>query len=148
VSRRNTEKEAEVAREKRLATSSKYYYDHLEELRAAHREYRRKKVKEIVGYDKLRKHGLTEERYKGLLKKQKDLCACCGEKPVAKTKHCLDGFHVDHDHSCCSGKISCGNCIRGLLCFRCNLGLGNFSDSREVLLKAAAYLKRWEKKQC
>lgn len=33
------------------------------------------------------------------------------------------GFHVDHDHRCCSGgsnERTCGRCIRGLLCPACN----------------------------
>lgn len=39
-------------------------------------------------------------------------------------------FHVDHDHSCCPGKKSCGKCIRGLLCSSCNVALGYLGDGR------------------
>lgn len=35
-----------------------------------------------------------------------------------------DGAVVDHDHACCSGDRSCGQCIRGMLCGSCNMGLG------------------------
>ena len=36
-------------------------------------------------------------------------CAMCREL--------FDGeYHVDHDHACCSGKKSCGKCVRSLLC--------------------------------
>jgi hypothetical protein len=31
---------------------------------------------------------------------------------------------VDHDHKCCSGRRSCGKCVRGALCNRHNLYLG------------------------
>jgi len=40
---------------------------------------------------------------------------------------------VDHDHK--NGEV------RGLLCHRCNVGLGNFQDNPELLLKAYKYLK-------
>jgi hypothetical protein len=31
---------------------------------------------------------------------------------------------IDHDHACCSGRRSCGKCVRGALCNRHNLYLG------------------------
>lgn len=42
---------------------------------------------------------------------------------------------VDHDHNT--------NKIRGLLCSRCNMGLGFFDDSIEGLTKAINYLKKY-----
>jgi len=48
---------------------------------------------------------------------------------------------VDHDHSCCSGKTSCGRCVRGLLCGTCNGILGRWRDAIEVLLRAVEYLR-------
>lgn len=50
---------------------------------------------------------------------------------------------IDHDHSCCPGRKSCGKCVRGLLCFMCNSGLGRFGDSRELMLLGVAYLSAW-----
>lgn len=47
---------------------------------------------------------------------------------------------VDHDHECCPGKKSCGKCVRGVLCFGCNIGLGGFKDSPELLVRASEYL--------
>lgn len=53
-------------------------------------------------------------------------CEICG-------KDIIDTLHMDHNHS--TGKF------RGLLCKKCNLGLGNFNDSPELLQKAIEYLK-------
>ena len=34
-------------------------------------------------------------------------------------------FVIDHDHACCNGSRSCGQCVRGILCGRCNMSLGH-----------------------
>lgn len=49
-------------------------------------------------------------------------------------------INVDHDHTCCPGQGTCGNCIRGLLCRGCNRAIGSFSEDRENIRKALAYL--------
>lgn len=49
-------------------------------------------------------------------------------------------INVDHDHSCCPGQGTCGRCIRGLLCRGCNRAIGSFSEDRENIRKALAYL--------
>lgn len=43
---------------------------------------------------------------------------------------------VDHDHSCCPGKNSCGACVRGILCSPCNLaeGILNGDPARAIAL--------------
>lgn len=64
----------------------------------------------------LRQYGLTLEDYEALFAAQNGKCGICGEQEAR-----LD---VDHDHSCCPGKKSCGQCIRGLLCLGCNSKLG------------------------
>jgi hypothetical protein len=78
-------------------------------------------------------HSTTREELDALLAAQDGSCAACGDDLA-------EGYHVDHDHSCCAAAASCGSCIRGLLCKSCNVGLGFFRDDVTRLLKAADYL--------
>lgn len=81
-------------------------------------------------------YGLPRGGYEALLDRQHGACAGC--------KRALDeeNLHVDHDHACCPGKRSCGECVRGLLCERCNLVLGHVGDDVEVLRSLVKYLRR------
>jgi hypothetical protein len=54
---------------------------------------------------------------------------------------------VDHDHSCCDKNMSCGECVRGIVCSYCNRGLGQFSDSIEKLTSAINYITDWKNKK-
>ena len=88
-------------------------------------------------YMRTYRYGITPEEYDKLNEAQGGVCAIC-EKP------CTTGnsLAVDHDHTCCPGKRSCGKCTRGLLCLNCNQALGKFNDDPDLLLKAVAYLSQ------
>ncbi len=45
------------------------------------------------------------------------------------------GWHIDHDHACCSGSKGCGNCIRALLCADCNTLLGRVELDKDRFFK-------------
>lgn len=77
------------------------------------------------------KFDMTEQQYEELLVKQQYVCAICS-KPDKQY------LAVDHNHS--TGGI------RGLLCSRCNLGLGHFFDDTELLSSALSYLEQHNKK--
>ncbi len=84
---------------------------------------------------RLRKFGITEEEYQAKLATQQGRCALCGDTEKSKVGDTLRELAVDHDHS--------SGAIRGLLCSKCNCGLGQFKDNIELLLKAVAYLQSY-----
>jgi hypothetical protein len=55
----------------------------------------------------------------------------------------LQAYCVDHDHACCDGPTSCGKCVRGFICSKCNRLLGCAEDSMVRLCSAIEYLKKW-----
>jgi len=114
-----------VSREQRkLDREKKKLYDI--EYRKLHQEERSKRQKE---YFRLHKYGISYDEYQELHIKQHGVCAICGKEETR------EGFslHVDHDHI--TGKI------RGLLCFKCNAGIGLFQNSDALLIKAAEYIE-------
>lgn len=92
------------------------------------------------------KYGITLEAYDVIFKSQNDACGICKRTPEEVGVYTRGGhlrpLAVDHDHSCCPSSVTCGKCIRQLLCHFCNLGLGYFSDNPQALLDAAAYVMR------
>jgi hypothetical protein len=72
---------------------------------------------------------ISLEEFNRMLLEQKSVCAIC-KKPETTGKD----FAVDHCHS--TGKI------RGLLCVKCNIGIGFFNDDEWLMRDAADYLER------
>lgn len=83
--------------------------------------------------DLKKNYGITPQEYDTLYAEQNGRCACCQIHESAFKR----GLHVDHDHN--SGQV------RGLLCTRCNPGIGYFEDSIEKLEMAIAYLRKSKK---
>lgn len=79
--------------------------------------------------ERFRKYGLTLAEYEVFVEACENRCQICGEEPKKSDRYALV---VDHDHA--SGKI------RGLLCNRCNMGIGLFDDDPEKLNRAIRYL--------
>jgi len=79
-------------------------------------------------YNLRARYGITAEDKKEKIQSQGNVCAIC--KQTFKNK--LD-THMDHCHTT--------NVLRGVLCGKCNLGLGKFNDSPQLLRYAAIYLE-------
>lgn len=99
-----------------------------------------RRMEEILGrYKSLREHNahdwmlrskykITTRRYHAMLDAQGGRCAICKQIPSNAR------FAVDHCHRT--------NRVRGLLCGKCNIGLGAFGDSAGRLKNAILYLNR------
>ena len=88
----------------------------------------------------LASYGITVEEYDALFAAQGGRCGICYEPETMEKAGVVLTLSVDHDHDCCPGKRSCGGCVRGLLCYKCNIGLGMFADSPDLLTSAVSYL--------
>lgn len=75
------------------------------------------------------KTGVDKNLYNSLLLEQDNKCAICGCSQEENGKR----FSIDHSHN--------SLLIRGLLCNKCNQGLGYFNDNIEILNKAIIYLQ-------
>jgi hypothetical protein len=75
------------------------------------------------------RYGIDQTDYNIMSRQHFDRCAICGTHASTQTHGVL---HVDHDHAT--------GAIRGLLCGKCNRGLGYFNDNTDMLKNAALYL--------
>lgn len=137
------EKKMQAARSKRWAQKNAGLIKEREQTRykayrkAYHEEWRHEntahKKRTRVSHLK-RKFGLTPEDWDALFISQGRRCAnsgCQMDTPGSKS-----GWHTDHCHA--TGKV------RGILCQKCNLLLGNANDSIVRLRGAIDYLRKFD----
>lgn len=84
----------------------------------------RGRMRQTAFYRQLLDYGITPEEYQAMSEAQDGKCAIC------HTRHRLV---VDHCHKTMK--------VRGLLCQRCNKGIGLFLDDPIALRRAAKYLE-------
>jgi len=117
--------------------NSKEYYDRYYQKNEAKKRQQAKtyRLQNREKYNEMAKrwhfktrYGLTLEDIDAILAAQNYKCKLCGE-PLVETKRC-----IDHDHE--TGEI------RGILCQKCNVGLGMFNDDSKKLKLAAKYLDK------
>jgi hypothetical protein len=75
-----------------------------------------------------KQYGITLQEYNDMLEKQDYKCAICGNEDEVEGRK----LAIDHCHT--------SGAVRGLLCGKCNRGLGLFYDNQDLLEKAKQYL--------
>lgn len=86
--------------------------------------YYKEKKSEITNKVRKNKYKITSEEFAQMLTKQDNKCQICKQELI---KPCLDHCHTS-------------NKVRGILCSKCNMGLGCFQDDIENLKSAIKYL--------
>ena len=85
----------------------------------------------VLANNRRRRYGVSPAEFQQLLGAQQGRCAICG---VAEPGGRDGTWHLDHDHRT--------DKPRGVLCARCNVGLGHFRDNVVTLRAAVAYLEK------
>jgi hypothetical protein len=113
-------------RGRKLEQDRRYRAAHKDEINRRQRERRRNDPEYWERNRNYRRYGLTPDDYHRLLARQGGACAICRKQRGRQPD-------VDHCHS--TGQV------RGLLCRKCNFGLGHFEDDSGLMLAAIAYLE-------
>lgn len=103
------------------ARSTAYYATHKESQRQAHRKWVLAHPERIAAHKAKSAYGLAYEEYERLMRSGR--CAICGNP---------EKLRIDHCHQ--------SQLVRGILCDRCNKGLGFFRDNPAHLSAAIFYL--------
>ena len=130
---RNKKKQREYQAEYRLI--------HKDKLDAYAKEWRKNNPKRTLAISRksryIQHYGITPKEAEQLLIKQDGKCAVCNIQILFDGTQ--GGAHLDHDHE--------SNLIRGILCQKCNLGLGHFKDNITTLFNAINYLREFRKRK-
>lgn len=121
-------------KEHRKQYRKQYRLNNIDKLKKYYKLYNHKNKEKIkyntLNYNLRKLYGITIDEYEEKLLEQCGNCAICN-RPSSDYKRRL---HVDHNHI--TGKI------RGLLCVKCNNGLGCFGEEVSILNNAIKYLNK------
>lgn len=96
------------------------------------REKTKEQNKEMhIKHQRMYKYGLSEDDFNSLVLNSNNSCMICRKEFTKESRYTV--ACVDHCHTT--------EKIRGLLCHKCNKGLGAFSDRVDLLENAIRYLK-------
>lgn len=116
----NREREIERVRQWQQANHERYL--------AKQAEYRARSERDDRAGHLRRKFAMTVEDYDRMAREQGGACAICSRPPRTGTR-----LHVDRDHE--TGRV------RGLLCFSCNVAVGQLQHDPSRIVRAADYLE-------
>ena len=118
-----------VCKKCRIRRSKTYYHKNKERQLEWGKNYRARNKDKIRNRELIKNYGITLDDFNNIFKEQGKKCGIC--KKVLTLKEAF----VDHIHN--TGDV------RGILCTRCNTGIGMFGEKLENLKEAICYLKRW-----
>lgn len=78
-----------------------------------------------------KKHNIGQQEYEAMIRNG---CMVCGND---------EDLCIDHDHACCPGRFSCGECVRGVLCKSCNAAEGFLRSDWRRAEALARYLQQF-----
>ncbi|MCC6695229.1 MAG: hypothetical protein IT365_06335 [Candidatus Hydrogenedentes bacterium] len=128
-----TDSKSRRTSERSLQTTRAWRQRNAEAYRAYQRDYyaksdKARRVREAVNRHRIAKYGVDNTWVDVKVAEQGGCAICKTKRPRGKT-----GWNVDHDHK--TGKV------RGVLCSKCNSGIGLLGDSVEGLRLAVRYLE-------
>jgi len=87
----------------------------------------------MKNYDLKKNYGIDIDYYEDLFRKQNGCCKICNLH--------LSDINMKHKKNLCVDHCHKTNKIRGLLCDKCNRGIGLLQDDYKILFSAYKYLK-------
>ena len=108
--------------------------DRKKRAREYQRQYRRIAPKNIKSAMLRKLYGIGYAEYSAIRDAQDGVCAVCGNKETHTIRGRVLDLAVDHCHN--------SKRVRGLLCHRCNTGIGSFRDDPDLLRAAIVYLEK------
>lgn len=116
--------------EKHRANGRRWYKNNKEHKNAQNKAWKENNPNKFREGNLKSRFGITIQDFNNQLVVQKNRCAVCGIHADELTYY----LSVDHCHKT--------GALRGLLCKKCNLGLGHFNDDIKILKAAVFYLEQ------
>jgi hypothetical protein len=117
---------------------------HPEKANIRNRRYKANHPEKTIDDRRKWQYNITPDQYKQMLEEQQNRCKVCTVELSCAQR--LTMPCIDHDHRCCPAKKSCGKCVRGIICYGCNVVLGFSKDNIVILENAIQYLKETTQK--